>query len=311
MDFAFIFPGQGSQTLKMMDGFNEVNIVKNTFKIAQEILNIDFLAMLQEETADSINQTVNTQPLILTASYAIYLSYLEKSNKLPKIMAGHSLGEWSALVASGVIKFEDALKLVKLRAEFMQNAVAPGEGSMAAVLGLDNETVVSICNQVSENLSQIVAGVNFNSPGQVVIAGNRSAVDSASVILKEKGAKKVQPLAMSVPSHCALLHSASERLALAIAKIEFNLPSIPVIHNYNVKNFSDPNLIKDALVKQLYSPVFWTDTIKQIVDLGIINIVECGPGKVLSGLNKRIDSNIISYNLSTKSDLTNTITQLN
>jgi [acyl-carrier-protein] S-malonyltransferase len=297
MSFAVVFPGQGSQSLKMMDGFLECEVVQQTFKIAKDELQIDFLAMLQEPTADNINSTINTQPLLLTAGVAIYNSWLHNGGVKPDIVAGHSLGEWSALVASGVLTFKDALKLVKIRASLMQQAVKPGEGSMVAVIGLDDETIVNICNQVAQQTNGVVAAVNFNSPGQVVIAGSKDSVAVAMEQLKANGARKLVVLPMSVPSHCLLLKPASEKLDAALTNISFNSPQIKVIHNFNVESYDNVDLIKEALVKQLYSPVLWTQTINKIVSNNIVKIVEFGPGKVLSGLNKRINETIVSGNL--------------
>ena len=311
MAFAFVFPGQGSQSLKMMDGLLDCPVVNETFATAKEVLGIDFLAMLQEETADNINRTVNTQPLVLTAGYATYLSYLRRGGKKPSVMAGHSLGEWTALVAGGVIEFEDALKLVRLRAEAMQEAVAPGEGAMAAVLGMDDDKIIAICAQIVKDSGGVVAGVNFNSPGQVVIAGDKMSVDAAAIVLKENGAKRVQPLPVSVPSHCSLMLPASLKLAHALKTVHFNTPHIPVLHNYNVKSYTDTSLIKDALVKQLYQPVLWTKTILAIAADGVLQVVECGPGKVLSGLNKRITPNLVSYNLHNEADFEKVLAELN
>ncbi len=302
MAFAFVFPGQGSQSLKMMDNWLDCGIAMEQFALAKEILGNDFLAMLQEEDATSINQTVNTQPLLLTAGYAMYLAWLENGGKVPNIMAGHSLGEWTALVASGVIQFSDALKLVRLRAEAMQDAVKPGDGAMVAVVGLDDETIIKICKKIEDKSGGVVSGVNFNSPGQVVIAGDKASVDAAAIILKENGARKIIPLALSVPSHCSLMKPASIKLAKALQEVEFKIPSIPVLHNYNVSSYEHVEQIKQALVKQLYMPVLWTQTINTIVAKGVSQIVECGPGKVLSGLNKRIDPNLISFSLHQKAD---------
>lgn len=297
MSFAFIFPGQGSQSLKMMDKVLSCGEVQDTFKISKEVLGVNFLAMLQEETPDNINQTVNTQPLLLTASYAIYRSYLKGGGAKPSIMAGHSLGEWTALVASGVIDFKDALKLVKVRATAMQEAVKEGAGAMAAIIGLDDDKIVAVCDKVAKELNMVVSGVNFNSPGQVVIAGDAAAVEKASAQLKEAGARMVKALPVSVPSHCSLMQSAADKLAQALEVVKFNSPQIPVLHNFNAESYADVDKIKEALVKQLYMPVLWTNTINKIVDSGIRKIVEVGPGSVLTGLNKRINSGIVSFNL--------------
>jgi len=310
MSFAFVFPGQGSQSLKMMDGLIHLPEISQIFNQSREVLGIDFLAMLQEETPENINQTVNTQPLMLTADIAIYTLWSKLSNKKPSIMVGHSLGEWSALVASGVLSFTDALKLVKLRAEAMQEAVPEGVGAMAAILGLDDASVIKVCREVETQTLGVVAGVNFNSPGQVVIAGDKNSVEKAVEVLKENGAIKVQLLAVSVPSHCSLMKPAGEQLAEAIAEVEFKTPQIPVLQNFDANSYSDVNLIKDALVKQLYSPVLWTSTITKMADMGITQVLECGPGKVLTSLNKRISDKISSYTLNNQADLDKALAEL-
>lgn len=302
--FAFVFPGQGSQALKMMDALAEISVVRDVFKQASDTLEIDFWAMLQEETAENINQTINTQPLLLTASYATYLAWLEKSaNRVPDFVAGHSLGEYSALVAAGVIDFTDAVKLVRKRAEYMQEAVKPGEGGMAAVLGLADELVIEGCAEVMSSGIGVVQGVNFNSPGQVVIAGSKAAVDQAAKVLKAKGARKVMPLPVSVPSHCDLMKPAAEKLAQELDRIQFNQPKISIVQNVNAAIANDIASIKDGLVKQLYSPVLWTDSVKTLAAQDVSIIVECGPGKVLSGLNKRIHETAVIFNLNSQETL--------
>lgn len=304
MKFAFVFPGQGSQSLKMMDGFSDVAVVRDVFNQASAALNIDLWAMLQEETPANINQTINTQPLLLTASYATYLAWLEKSgNQKPSLVAGHSLGEYSALVASGVLDFVDAVKLVRKRAEYMQEAVKPGEGAMAAVLGLADELVIAGCAEVMATGVGVVQGVNFNSVGQIVIAGNKLAVEQASEVLKAKGARKVMPLPVSVPSHCDLMKPAAERLALEFDNVNFNNPQIAIIQNVNAQVANDVASIKDGLLKQLYSPVLWTKSVATIAADEVNVIVECGPGKVLSGLNKRIHETAQLFNLHNYADL--------
>lgn len=310
MSFAFIFPGQGSQSLKMLDGIIDFPDTKKIFSKTKEVLGVDFLAMLQEETADNINQTVNTQPLMLASGFATYLLWREHKGAKPTVMAGHSLGEWTALVASGVIPFREALKLVKLRALAMQDAVPSGAGAMAAVLGLEDEVVIKVCAEIEKSSGGVVSGVNFNSPGQVVIAGDKQTVDLAIAALKDNGAKKVQLLAVSVPAHSKLMLPASKKLASAIASVEFRVPQVKVLHNYDTNAHTDIVAIKDALVKQLYSPVLWTKTINKIADMEIPHIVECGPGKVLSGLNKRINSSLISYNLHNQADLEKALAEL-
>lgn len=296
--FAFVFPGQGSQALKMMDNLAEFAVVKQTFAEASAAIGVDLWAMLQEETADNINQTVNTQPLLLTASYATYLAWLEQSgDKSPDYVAGHSLGEYTALVASGVLNFVDAVKLVRKRAEFMQEAVKPGEGGMAAVLGLADELVIEGCAEVMASGLGVVQGVNFNSVGQVVIAGNKAAVEKAAEVLKAKGARKVMPLPVSVPSHCDLMKPAAEKLAIELNSVVFNSAKIPLVQNVNGEVADDVAAIRDGLVKQLYSPVLWTKSVATLANSQVMTIVECGPGKVLSGLNKRIHESAKLFNL--------------
>ena len=306
LKFAFVFPGQGSQTLKMMDAFAANAQVKATFDQAAAVLNIDFWAMLQEESPLNINQTINTQPLLLTASYATYLAWLESSgNQVPAYVAGHSLGEYTALVASGVLDFSAALQLVAKRAQYMQEAVAPGAGGMAAVLGLADELVIAGCAEVMQSGIGVVQGVNFNSPGQVVIAGNKAAVEQAAELLKAKGARKVIPLPVSVPSHCQLMQPAAEKLACELNNVKFNLPTIPLVQNVNGAIASDIATIKTGLIAQLCSPVLWTASVKTLAAAEVKLIVECGPGKVLSGLNKRIEATIQLANLQGPADMAN------
>lgn len=311
MAFAFVFPGQGSQSLKMMDGLLDFPDTERVFATAKQILAVDFLALLREESADNINQTVNTQPLMLVSGYANYLAWRNKNGKAPNIVAGHSLGEWTALVVAGVISFEDALNLVKLRAEAMQESVPAGHGAMAAVLGLPDDKIIEICANVEHKHGGVVAGVNFNSPGQVVIAGDKETVAAASIELKNSGARKVQMLSVSVPSHCKLMLPAAAKLADRLASIKFKPPQIEVLHNYNAETYTNVEQIKDALVKQLYSPVLWTATINKIVEKSILHIAECGPGKVLTSLNKRINANIISYALHNQDDFKRALSELN
>lgn len=311
MSFAFIFPGQGSQSLKMMDGFADNQVIAHTFAQANDILHTDFLAQLQDSSADKINQTINTQPLMLISGYAMFLAWKAVSKKLPDILAGHSLGEWTALVASGVLSFADALKLVKFRAEAMQDAVPVEAGAMAAIIGLGDDIVNATCEQIANATKQVVAGANFNAPGQVVIAGDVAAVEKAMLELKALGAKIVKKLPVSVPSHCKLMLSASEKLAEKLVDITFNIPTIPVLHNYSVQSCTNPDDIKNALVKQLYSPVLWTQTIECIAKSGVSKIIECGPGKVLTGLNKRINSTIISYSLADNNELIRIAEEIN
>ena len=287
--FSFIFPGQGSQSVGMMADFNGHPLIQSTFNEASEVLNVDFWRMATEPNED-INQTIHTQPILLTAGIATWRLWQSKSDKLPTYLAGHSLGEYSALVASNAIEFKDALKLVKFRAEVMQKAVPEGVGAMAAILGMTDQEVVDACKEAQEN--EVVEAVNFNSPGQVVIAGNVLAVERAIEIAKSKGAKRAILLPVSVPSHCTLMQKASEELRVYLDTISIHKPSINVIHNVDVMTHDDANLIKDALSKQLCHPVRWVETIEKIASHQISNIAECGPGKVLTGLTKRISGEL-------------------
>ena len=287
MSFAFFFPGQGSQSLGMMNGFAEQAIVKVTFDEASAVLGQDLWAMINGEDAELIGQTVNTQPIMLAAGIATYRAYLEAGGKIPSVVAGHSLGEYTALVAAGALNFADAVKLVRLRAELMQSAVPQGVGAMAAILGLGDEQVKNICAEAAQG--EVVEAVNFNSPGQVVIAGNTAAVERAMAAAKEAGAKRALLLPVSVPSHCSLMKPAAEKLAEALKDITIKQPQIRVIHNADVASYDDADKIKDALVRQLYSPVHWTETVNALVSKGINESAECGPGKVLAGLAKRIN----------------------
>ena len=283
--FSFIFPGQGSQTVGMMADFNGHPLIQSTFNEASQILNIDFWKMATEPNED-INQTVHTQPILLTAGIATWRVWKSKTDLLPSYLAGHSLGEYTALVASNAMEFKDALKLVKFRAEVMQKAVPEGVGAMAAILGMSDSDVMNACKEAQEN--EVVEAVNFNSPGQVVIAGNVLAVERAIEITKSKGAKRAILLPVSVPSHCSLMQKASEELKEYLTNITIKKPNIPVIHNVDVLEHNDANEIKDALSKQLCHPVRWVDTIEKIAFNKISDIAECGPGKVLTGLTKRI-----------------------
>lgn len=287
MSFAFFFPGQGSQSLGMMNGFDGTAVVKATFDEASAVLGQDLWAMINGDDAAPINETVNTQPLMLAAGVATYRAYLEAGGKVPAVAAGHSLGEYTALVVAGALDFADAVKLVRLRAELMQSAVPQGEGAMAAILGLDDDVVREVCTEAAQG--SVVEAVNFNSPGQVVIAGAAAAVERAMELAKEKGAKRALPLPVSVPSHCSLMKPAAEKLAEALKNVAIKTPQIRVIHNADVTAYDDAEKIKDALVRQLYSPVRWTETVNALVAEGITRSAECGPGKVLAGLAKRIN----------------------
>jgi [acyl-carrier-protein] S-malonyltransferase len=285
MKFAFFFPGQGSQSVGMMQGLADSTVVRQTFDEASQLLGQDFWAMATEPN-ETINQTTNTQPLMLTAGVATWRAWQENSVLTPAIMAGHSLGEYTALVAAGALAFKDALPLVRYRAEVMQSAVAEGVGAMAAILGLDDEIVRQVCAEGAQG--EVLEAVNLNSPGQVVIAGNKAAVERGMEIAKSKGAKRALALPVSVPSHCALMKPAAEALADYLKNVSMAASCIPVIHNADVIAYNDVNNIKDALVRQLYSPVRWVETVQSVYNQDIKASAECGPGKVLAGLTKRI-----------------------
>jgi len=288
---ALLFPGQGSQAVGMLAELLESSeIVKATFAEASEALGYDLENLVLSGPAEELNQTHRTQPALLTASVAVYREWLASNAEVETVLAGHSLGEYSALVCAGVLSLAEAVKLVESRGLYMQEAVPAGVGSMAAIIGLDDEKIQAICVELSGE--QIVAPVNYNSPGQVVIAGHKEAVEKASEACKEAGAKRALPLAVSVPSHCELMKPAAEKLAADLEALAFNAPKSSLINNVDVAMETDATSIKDALVRQLYSPVRWTETIQELAKLGITQTYEFGPGKVLSGLVKRIDRSI-------------------
>lgn len=293
MSLAFVFPGQGSQSVGMLSSFADDPVVRNTFKEASEALGYDLWELCQSGPAEELNQTDKTQPALLTASVALWRLWQEKSSVRPEMMAGHSLGEYSALVAAGVLSLKDAVVLVEARGQFMQQAVPAGTGKMAAIIGLDDAAIIASCEEAAQE--QVVSAVNFNSPGQVVIAGNVEAVERAMELCKEKGAKRALPLPVSVPSHCALMKPAADQLAQKLAAIEFAEPQIPVINNVDVKAETSGEDIKLALIRQLYSPVRWTETVQAMQQKSVNTIVECGAGNVLSGLAKRISRDITSH----------------
>ena len=299
MKFAFVFPGQGSQSVGMMSGFDSVSVVRDTFVEASDVLKLDLWQMATAGPVEALNMTVNTQPLMLTAGIATYRAWRALGGDAPAMMAGHSLGEYSALVAAGALHFSDALPLVRFRAQVMQEAVAEGVGAMAAILGLDDEMVRAVCAEAAQG--EVLEAVNYNSPGQVVIAGHKAAVERGMELAKAKGAKRALPLPVSVPSHCALMLPAAERLAEYLKSVAMTKPGIPVLQNADVASFDDPISIKAALVKQLHSPVRWVESIQNMAQQGVQVAAECGPGKVLVGLNKRIvaDMKQISLNDST------------
>ncbi|SET48854.1 ACP S-malonyltransferase [Thalassotalea agarivorans] len=300
-NLAFVFPGQGSQTVGMLADFADNDIVQNTFKEASDALGYDVWELVSQGPADKLNQTNYTQPALLTASVAMWRLWASQTDVKPSVLAGHSLGEYSALVCAEVLSLADAVKLVEKRGEYMQEAVPAGVGAMAAIIGLGDQQIIDACAQAEQG--EVVSAVNLNSPGQVVIAGHKAAVERAGELCKEAGAKRVLPLPVSVPSHCALMKPAADKLADELASISFNTPVIPVVNNVDVKAEKDGLAIKQALIKQLYSPVRWTETIESFGALSIENVVEAGPGKVLAGLIKRINKSIVSVSLNDNGSL--------
>lgn len=285
--FAFVFPGQGSQTVGMLTELAaSYPLVEETFREASDALGYDLWQLVSQGPAEELNKTWQTQPALLAASVAIYRIWQQQGGEQPRLMAGHSLGEYSALVCAGVINFADAVKLVELRGKLMQEAVPEGTGAMQAIIGLDDAAIRKACEESAQG--QVVSPVNFNSPGQVVIAGNKDAVERAGAACKAAGAKRALPLPVSVPSHCALMKPAADKLAVALESIIFNAPAVPVINNVDVKAETDAAAIRHALVRQLYSPVRWTESVEAMAAQGVTQLLEMGPGKVLTGLTKRI-----------------------
>ncbi|WP_323135139.1 ACP S-malonyltransferase [Methylophaga sp. OBS1] len=291
MKSAFVFPGQGSQSVGMLAGLaTEYSLVRETFQQASDALGYDLWKLTQEGPEEQLNQTDRTQPVMLTAGVAVWRVWQSMSDLKPAYFAGHSLGEYTALVAADAIDFVDAVKLVEKRGQFMQQAVPAGEGAMAAILGLDDDLVRALCAEASAQ--GIVEAVNFNSPGQVVIAGSSPAVKQAIALATEKGAKRALQLPVSVPSHCELMKPAAEQLAAELDKIDLRMPSTPVIHNASVTAAKDISELKALLAQQLHSPVRWVETIQWLANQSVDTVVESGPGKVLAGLNKRIDKTL-------------------
>lgn len=289
-NMAFVFPGQGSQSVGMMQGWGERAEVRATFSEASDALGQDLWALVTDGPVDLLNQTINTQPAMLAADVAVWRVWLAAGGVRPVLLAGHSLGEYAALVAAGALTFPDAVKLVRFRAEAMQSAVPEGVGAMAAVLGLDDEAVRAVCAEAAAG--EVVEAVNLNSPGQVVIAGNKAAVERAMVLAKEKGAKRALPLPVSVPSHSTLMLPAAEKLLAHLQGVAISAPTIPVLHNTDVLSHSEPDAIRAALARQLHTPVRWVETFQALKAAGMANVIECGPGKVLAGLGKRIDDSL-------------------
>lgn len=290
-NLAFIFPGQGSQKIGMLSELAEqYPTIRSTFAEASDVLGYDLWHMVQHGQQEDINLTERTQPILLTASVALWRLWNEKGGPVPALMAGHSLGEWSALVCAGVVNFADAVRLVQLRGAYMQASVPPGEGAMAAIIGLDDNVIREVCDQAAQG--GVVSAVNYNAPGQVVIAGDTAAVERALEGLKSAGAKRALPLPVSAPFHTSLMRPAADRLAEHIENTEFRAPAIPVVHNVHARTEADPSAIKALMIEQIYSPVLWVDCIKTIAARGVTHVVECGAGKVTGGLVKRIDRNL-------------------
>lgn len=289
MKFAFVFPGQGSQAVGMLDAFADSAVVRETLQEASDALNQDIGKLIAEGPAEELNLTTNTQPVMLTAAYAVYRAWQQAGGPAPAIVAGHSLGEYTALVAAGVLAFRDAVPLVRFRAQAMQNAVPVGEGGMAAVLGLDDDTVRAVCTEAAAASGGVVEAVNFNAPAQVVIAGHKAAVEKACEIAKAKGAKRALSLPVSAPFHSSLLRPVGERLAQALAAVELRAPQVPLVNNVDVAVETEPARIRDALIRQAYGPVRWVEVVHKLKTLGVTRVIEFGPGKVLAGLVSRID----------------------
>jgi [acyl-carrier-protein] S-malonyltransferase len=295
MKLAFVFPGQGSQALGMMNGFAAHPVVRETFAEASDALGDDLWQLVEDGPAEALSLTTNTQPVMLTAGVAIYRAWLASGGAKPTVVAGHSLGEYTALVAAGALAFADAVPLVRFRAQAMQDAVPPGVGAMAAIMGGDDDAVAAACTEAAQG--QVVEPVNFNAPGQVVIAGHREAVERAIALAKQKGAKRGVLLPVSAPFHSSLLKPAADKLAARLAQVTFAPPVIPVIHNVDVAEHSAPDAIRAALAQQAASPVRWTATVQYMAALGVTHVVECGPGRVLAGMNKRIAEGIEAFAL--------------
>ena len=307
---AFVFPGQGSQAVGMLSDLAEAfNVVTETFAEASDALGYDLWQLVQSGPEDQLNQTEFTQPALLAASIATWRVCQEKGTPAPDVVAGHSLGEYSALVAADSLQFADAVKLVQQRGQFMQTAVPVGQGGMAAVLGLDDDKVIEICQAASSD-SEWVQAANFNAPGQVVIAGSNQALETAIEQLKEAGAKRAMPLSVSAPFHSELMKPAAEKMAETLANVTINEPKIALIQNVDAKEQSDPVMIRNNLVTQMSGAVLWTGTMSKMAEDGVETVVECGPGKVLSGLNKRIDKRLGSLNVNSVESLDKTLEAL-
>ncbi|MFT0850691.1 ACP S-malonyltransferase [Achromobacter sp. F4_2707] len=291
MKIAFVFPGQGSQSVGMLDAWAENSAVRDTLQQASQALGQDLAALIAQGPVEDLNLTTNTQPVMLASAVAMYAAWRDAGGPVPAVMAGHSLGEYSALTAASVLNLEDAVRIVRVRADAMQAAVPVGTGAMAAVLGLSDDDVRDVCAQAAE--SEVVEAVNFNAPAQVVIAGHKAAVERACELAKAKGAKRALLLPVSAPFHSSLLKPAAEVLQGALSGITLNAPAVPVINNVDVASQSDAAAIRDALVRQAWHPVRWVETIQAMKAQGVTHVIECGPGKVLNGLTKRIDKDLV------------------
>ncbi len=307
--FAFVFPGQGSQAIAMMEGFAGNPVVAQTIAEASDALQFDLGKLMAEGPKEELDLTTNTQPVMLTAAVAVYRAWLAAGGPLPSLVSGHRLGEYSALVAAGVIQFKDAVPLVRFRAQAMQEAVPVGQGTMAVVLGLSDDDVRASCSEAAA-AGGVVEAVNFNAPAQLVIAGETAAVERACEIAKGKGAKRAMKLPVSAPFHSSLLKPASDRLRDYMADLSFAAPQIALINNVDVAVLNDPAAIKDALVRQAAAPVRWVETMQKVAAEGITNVIECGPGKVLMGLTKRIDGNLVGDAITDQASLERVLTLL-
>ena len=308
MKLAFVFPGQGSQSVGMLKGFDAHPVVRQTFDEASQALGQDLWALVSQGPQDDLDLTRNTQPVMLAAGVAVLRAWQAAGGPAPSLVAGHSLGEYSALVAAGALAFADAVPLVRYRAEAMQEAVAPGVGAMAAILGADDDTVAAACRKGAEG--HVVEPVNYNAPGQLVIAGERAAVERAMQAAKELGARRAVMLPVSAPFHSSLLKPAADKLARRLAEVAFRAPAIPVVHNVDVALHAEPDAIRAALARQAASPVRWTQTVQYFAAQGVTHVVECGPGKVLANLVKRIDDALEAHALTSGSMLDDTLSQL-
>jgi [acyl-carrier-protein] S-malonyltransferase len=308
MKIAFVFPGQGSQAVGMMSGFGAHPVVRETFKEASDALGDDLWALVENGPQEALALTTNTQPVMLTAGVAAWRAWQASGGPLPALVAGHSLGEYTALVAAGALAFRDAVPLVRFRAQAMQDAVPKGQGAMAAIMGGDDGAVMSACAEAAQG--QVCEAVNFNAPGQLVIAGHKEAVERAIGLAKQKGAKRGVLLPVSAPFHSTLLRPAAEQLASRLAEVRIDTPKIPVIHNVDVAQHSDHDEIREALARQAANPVHWTATVRTMADQGVTHIVECGPGKVLAGLTKRIADTIPAYALTDSDAIAATLEEL-